>query len=105
MRSGGRRDWDATPTAGPGAKVDKVLKDKALRRRAQRAAMASWQLVAAIERAQSPRRPRRGRRATLVLAALAGAYGAYLISSDDGRETLRDLFINRDPSSHSSSAR
>jgi hypothetical protein len=87
-----------------GKRPGKAVKDKRLRRRAQEAAIASWTLVCAIDAAQARRRPRRGRRALLVLVALAGAYGAYLVSNDDGRETLRDLITNRDASSQGSHA-
>ena len=69
----------------------KAVKDKHVRRRAQQAAVAIWQLMAAIDAAQRPRRPRRGRRAVTVLAVVAGAYGAYLVSNTDGRDALRNL--------------
>jgi hypothetical protein len=87
-----------------GQSPGKAVKDKRLRRRAQQAAAASWELLAAIEAAQTPRRPRRGRRLMLVLTVIAGAYGAYLVSNADGREALRGLFTNRDASSQSSRA-
>lgn len=85
--SAGRETYRRARGNSPG----KAVKDKRLRRRAQQAALAGWQLFAAIEAAQAPRRPRRARRAVLVLGGLAAAYSAYLLSNADGRETLRDL--------------
>lgn len=85
--STGRETYRRARGKSPG----KAVKDKRLRRLAQQAALAGWQLAAAIEAAQAPRRPRRARRAVLVLGGLAGAYGVYLVSNADGRETLRDL--------------
>lgn len=79
----------------------KAVKDKRLRRRAQQAAIASWQLIAAIEAAQTPRKRHRVRRVVFVLAGFAGAYGAYLLSNGDGREAVRRL-MNHDASSQSS---
>lgn len=87
-----------------GKSPSKALKDKRLRCRAQRAAIASWQLVAAMDAAQTRRRSRRGRRVIFALAVLAGTYGAYLVSNADGREALRGLISSRDASTHSSNA-
>jgi hypothetical protein len=85
-----------------GKSPSNAVKDKRLRRRAQQAAIASWQLVAAIDAAQAPRRPRRGRRrAMFAVAVLAGSYGAYLVSTGDAREALQNL-LNRNSSSESS---
>ncbi len=98
--SAGRDTYRRARGKSPG----EAVKDKRLRRRAQRAATASWQLVAAIDAAQTRRPPRRGRRVVFVLAVLAGTYGAYLVSNADGREVLRGLISNRDASSQSSSA-
>jgi nitroreductase len=85
-----------------GKSPSNAVKDKPLRRRAQQAAIASWQLVAAIDAAQAPRRPRRGRRrAMFAVAVLAGSYGAYLVSTGDAREALQNL-LNRNSSSESS---
>lgn len=81
----------------------KAVKDERLRRRAEQAAIATWQLIAAIDAAQAPRKSRRGRRALLVLAIVAGAFGAYLVSNADARQGLLTL-INHDASSQSSSA-
>lgn len=83
----GRETYRRARGKSPG----KAVKDKRVRRRAQQAAVATWQLLAAIDAAQRPRRRRRGRRAVLVLAVVAGAYGAYLVSNTDGREVLRNL--------------
>lgn len=82
----------------------KAVKDKRLRRRAHRAAIASWQLVAAIDAAHSDRKPRRGRRVMFVVALAAGTYGAYLVSSAEGRAAVRGLIARRDLSSQSSNA-
>jgi hypothetical protein len=87
-----------------GKSPGKAVKDKRLRRRAHRAAIASWQLVAAIDAAHSGREPRRGRRVMFILAVLAGTYGAYLASNADGRAALRGLIAKRDVSSQSSDA-
>jgi hypothetical protein len=87
-----------------GKSPGQAVKDKRLQRRAQRAAIASWQLVAAIEAAQSRRKPRRLRRVTFVLAVLAGTYGAYLVSNADGREAIRGFIAKRDASPQSSNA-
>jgi nitroreductase len=85
-----------------GKSPSNAVKDKPLRRRAQQAAIASWQLVAAIDAAQAPRRPRRGRRrAMFAVAVLAGSYGAYLVSTGDAREALQNL-LNHNASSESS---
>lgn len=77
-----------------GKSPGKAVKDKRLRRRAQRAAVASWQLLAAVDAAQSRHKRRRGRRVVLVLAVVAGTYGAYLVSSPDGREALRGFIAS-----------
>jgi hypothetical protein len=98
--SAGRDAYDRARGKSPG----KAVKDKRLRRRAQRAAIASWQLVAAIDAAQSRPKPRRGRRVMVVLAVLAGTYGAYLASNADGREAVRGFIAKRDASSQSSNA-
>lgn len=87
-----------------GKSAGEAVKDKRLRQRAQRAAVASWQLVAAIDAAQTRRRPRRGRRVMFALVVLAGMYGAYLVSNADGREALRGLIAKRDASAQSSNA-
>ena len=84
-----------------GKSPGKAVKDKRLRRRAQRAAIASWQLVAAIDAAQTRRRSRRGRRVMFAVAVLAGMYGAYLASNGEAREALQNL-INDNASSESS---
>jgi hypothetical protein len=87
-----------------GKSPGKAVKDKRLRRRARRAAIASWQLVTAIDAAYSDRKPRRGRRAMFVLALIAGTYGAYLVSNAKGRAAVRGLIARRDASSQSSNA-
>jgi hypothetical protein len=96
--SAGRDTYHRARGKSPG----KAVKDKRLRRRAQKAAIASWQLVAAIDAAQAPRRPRRGRRRVMcAVAVLAGTFGAYLVSNGDARETLQNL-LNPNASSESS---
>ncbi len=95
--SAGRDTYRRARSKTPG----KAVKDKRLRRRAQQAAIAGWQLVAAIEAAQAPRKRHRGRRATLVLAVLAGIFGFYVASNARGREALLNL-INRNAGSQSS---
>jgi len=98
--SAGRDTYIRARGKSPG----KAVKDKRLRRRAHRAAIASWQLVAAIDAAHSDRKPRRGRRAMFVLALIAGTYGAYLVSNAEGRAAVRGLIARRDASSQSSNA-
>jgi hypothetical protein len=95
--SAGRETYRRARGKSPG----KAVKDKRLRRRAQRAAIASWQLVAAIDAAQTRRRSRRGRRVMFAVAVLAGMYGAYLASNSEAREALQNL-INDNASSESS---
>jgi hypothetical protein len=98
--SAGRDTYIRARGKSPG----KAVKDERLRRRAHRAAIAGWQLVAAIDAAHSDRKPRRGRRMMFVLALLAGTYGAYLVSSAEGRATVRGFIARRDVSSQSSNA-
>jgi len=97
--SAGRDTYRRARGKSPG----KAVKDKRLRRRAEQAAVASWQLVTAIDAAQAPRKPRRGRRTMLVLAVLAGGYGAYLVSNADGRKALQNL-VNHASSQSSNGA-
>jgi hypothetical protein len=99
--SAGRDAYRRARGTSPG----KAIKDKRVRHRVHRAVVASWQLVAAIDAAQTRRRPRRGRRAMWALVVLAGTYGAYLVSSADGREALRGLIANRGVSAQGSHAR
>jgi hypothetical protein len=93
----GRETYRRARGKSPG----KAVKDKRLRRRAQRAAIASWQLVAAVDAAQTRRRSRRGRRVIFAVAVLGGLYGAYLASNSEAREALQNL-INDNASSESS---
>ena len=83
----GRETYRQAQRKSPG----KAIKNKRVRRRAQQAAVAFWQLVEAIEAAQARRDRRRRRWAVLVLGVLAGGYGAYLALNCDGPEMLRNL--------------
>lgn len=74
-----------------GKSPGRAVKNKRVRRQAQEAAVAFWQLVDAIDAAQARRARRRGRRAVLVLAVLAGSSGAYLASNGAARQALRNL--------------
>lgn len=95
--SAGRRAYRRARGKSPG----EAVKDKRLRRRAQKAAVAFWELVEAIDTAQAPRKRRRGRRAMLALAVIAGGYGLYLLSNG---EPLRNVF-NHDASTLGSHAK
>jgi hypothetical protein len=87
-----------------GQRLQKALTDKRLRRRVQEAAIATWQVWAALDATQTRRsRPRWRRRLVLGLTAAGGAYSLYMASNADGRETLRGLIPNHDASSEVSS--
>jgi hypothetical protein len=98
--SAGRDTYQRARGRSPG----EAIKDRRFQRRARRAALASWQLIAAIDAARTRPRPRRGRRVAFGLAVLAGTYGAYLASNADAREALRGLIAKRDTSAQNSNA-
>jgi hypothetical protein len=70
-----------------GKSPDELVRDKRLRRRAQQAATATWEVWTAVS-APPPRRSPWRRR--LVLVAVAGA-GLFLAVNDDARGTALDL--------------
>ena len=61
-----------------GQPASRAIKDKQLRRRAQAAAVAIWQVWEALDAAQTRRRPRWRRRLLLASVAAGGAYAAFL---------------------------
>jgi hypothetical protein len=100
LAGAGRKTYERARGQRPG----KALNDKRLRRRVQEAAIATWQVWAAVDAAQTPRRrPRWRRRLVLVVTAVGGTYGLYMVSNADGREVLRGLIPNQDASSEGSS--
>ena len=94
----GRKTYEAARGQRPG----KALHDQRLRRRAQEAAIATWQVWAAVDAAQTRRRRPRWRwRSALTIAG--AAYGLYVVSSAGGRSNLRGLIPNHDARSERSS--
>jgi len=100
LAGAGRKTYERARGKPPG----KALKDKRVRQRVREAAIAAWQVLAAIDDAQTRhRRPRWRRRVLLVLTVSAGAYGVYLVSNGEGRPALRNVIGDHDASSRSSS--
>ena len=96
----GRKTYEAARGQRPG----KALNDQRLRRRVQEAAIATWQVWAAVDAAQTRRRRPRWRwRSVLALTIAGAAYGLYVVSSAGGRSTRRGLIPNHDARSERSS--